>query len=244
MKFNSFLFNKSYYEAIDCLEDEMQQLHLYKAIFSYVFRKTTPQLTKAEQSIFILIKPNIDTSAKKYQAKVKNGKKGGAPKGNQNAKKSGNNLKQPKNNLKTSKNNIEKEKEKEKENEKEIEKDLKDTSFSKKQRKKSCKSIDEVLNKITNIDLKTNLQEFVKSRSSMKRPLTTYALELAIKHLKEIAKTESEQIEIIKRSITNGWLEFYPLTTERPKDEQFIHNNYTKEQIGKFMTTDLDNIEL
>ena len=44
-------------------------------------------------SLFILMKPNIDSSNNRYSASVENGKKGGAPKGNQNAKK-----KQPKNN--------------------------------------------------------------------------------------------------------------------------------------------------
>lgn len=44
------------------------------------------------ETLFALMKPSLDSAAKRYNASVANGKKGGAPSGNSNAKK------QPKNN--------------------------------------------------------------------------------------------------------------------------------------------------
>lgn len=89
MKRNSFVFYASYKEAIDNLPNE-QKLNLFNAICDYALNsKITKLKTKTEKSLFNLIIPTLDSSIKRYEANAKNGKKGGAPKGNQNA------LKQP-----------------------------------------------------------------------------------------------------------------------------------------------------
>ena len=68
--------------------------------------------------LWLSLKPTIDSSIKKYIQSVENGKKGGAPKGNNNASK------QPKNNQKLTKEqptiNLDKDKDKDKDIDKDI----------------------------------------------------------------------------------------------------------------------------
>ena len=80
----------SMYEAIKPLPDN-ERLQLYDAVTTYGIEKKAPKLTGYLQSIFTLMKPNIDSSQNRYRATQENGSKGGAPKGNQNARKPKNN---------------------------------------------------------------------------------------------------------------------------------------------------------
>ena len=108
------MFYRSFYEAIKELPRDIQG-EVYTAIMEYGLNGiTTENLKPLARSIFTLIKPILDFGNRQYE----NGLKGGAPKGNSNAKK------QPKNNPKTTqkqpKNNPNKEREKELELEGEI----------------------------------------------------------------------------------------------------------------------------
>lgn len=99
----SIVFYKSYYEAIKELPVE-QQVKIYEAIFEFGFYGNELKTTGIEKVVFNLIKPTLNSSVSRYSASVENGRKGGAPKGNTNAKKQPknnleNNLEQPKNNL-------------------------------------------------------------------------------------------------------------------------------------------------
>lgn len=104
MQKESFIFYKSFYEAIKKIPEEYQ-LELYNAVLSYCFEGIEPEnLSGIAEAMFILMKPNIDSAEKRYNASVENGRKGGAPKGNSNAKKQPKNnpettQKQPRNNL-------------------------------------------------------------------------------------------------------------------------------------------------
>lgn len=77
-----FVFYNSYYEAIKELDCKKQQ-RVMIAICEYALFGTEPKLNGVEKAIFTLIKPTIDANAKRRE----NAKKGGCPKGNQNAKK-------------------------------------------------------------------------------------------------------------------------------------------------------------
>ena len=105
---DSFVFYRSFFEAIE-IQPKNVQADIYAAIFDYVFNNKLPEgLTSIAQSMFILIKPQIDANNQRYE----NGKKGGAPKGNQNARKifTEDNQKQPlvdlKNNQKQPNDNV------------------------------------------------------------------------------------------------------------------------------------------
>ena len=71
------LIQASFYEAMQVLPDQ-ERLQLYDGICEYTLKGILPEnLSPIAKSMFILMKPNIDSSAKKYTASVSNGKKGG-----------------------------------------------------------------------------------------------------------------------------------------------------------------------
>ena len=103
MNKESFVFYKSFYEAIKNIPKE-DQLELYTAICEYSFTDNVPDLPDGiAKAMFILMKPNIDSANARYRASVENGKKGGRPKKNKNLEKPNNNLdetqEEPKQNL-------------------------------------------------------------------------------------------------------------------------------------------------
>lgn len=76
---DSFVFYKSFYDAIQKIPEEFQ-LELYNAIFKYSLEGIEPtNLSDIPQAMFTLIRPNIDSSQRRYTASVENGKKGGRP---------------------------------------------------------------------------------------------------------------------------------------------------------------------
>ena len=85
-KSNSVIILRSYWESIKDLPDDKQLLFL-KSIIEYGMDSIEPEFTGIEKSFWIQIKATIDNSMKRYNTSIENGKKGGAPKGNNNAKK-------------------------------------------------------------------------------------------------------------------------------------------------------------
>lgn len=78
----SFVFYKSFYEAISQIPPE-NQLEVYNAICKYSLEGKEPEnLSGVAGAIFILIKPNIDSSQNRYKASIENGKRGGRPRKN------------------------------------------------------------------------------------------------------------------------------------------------------------------
>lgn len=70
-----FVFLESYYEAAKDLSDK-HRLALYDAIIKYALKNEEAKLTGVTKSLFVLIQPVIDKSAKRARA----GRKGGASK--------------------------------------------------------------------------------------------------------------------------------------------------------------------
>ena len=69
--FESMVFYKSFYDAIKGLQPEMQA-EVYNAVFAYGLYGQTLELTPIANTIFTLIKPQIDANNKRRE----NGKKG------------------------------------------------------------------------------------------------------------------------------------------------------------------------
>lgn len=91
MERESFLFYRSYLEAIGKIKSVEAKYKLLMGIINYGLDRTEPEFDdELSQMAWVFIKPLLDANYRKYLA----GQKGGAPAGNQNAKK--NNLKQPK----------------------------------------------------------------------------------------------------------------------------------------------------
>ena len=107
---NTFILYANYYEILSDLSNEKLG-ELFRAILEYKSTKKQPVVSVDLLVVFKFIKNQLDLDEKKFNDKClknsQNGKKGGAPKGNQNAKK------QPK----TTQNNPNKPNENENENE-------------------------------------------------------------------------------------------------------------------------------
>lgn len=86
---NGFTFYRNYYELIKYLPDN-ERLQLLDTIFKYMFDNEEQELNGLINGIWINLKMPLDSN----KINILNGMKGGAPKGNDNAKK------QPKNNPK------------------------------------------------------------------------------------------------------------------------------------------------
>ncbi len=84
-----------------------------------------------------------------------------------------------------------------------------------KKERKNKTSYDEIVNsKINNQEIKELLYEFIKMRKLKKKPMTDRALTIQINKLLKLSSNEEEQKEIIEKSITKCWDEFYPLKRE------------------------------
>ena len=79
---DSFIFYRSFYEAINHLPED-QQLQIYKAISSYSLDFKDVNLEGIPNAIFTLIKPQLEANKKRYLNGIKgaeHGVKGGKPK--------------------------------------------------------------------------------------------------------------------------------------------------------------------
>ena len=73
------------------------------------------------------------------------------------------------------------------------------------------KTFNEIIDEYTNNEeLRMVLKEHLKIRK-LKNALTDISLQLGLRTLSNIGKTESEEILIVQQSIENGWTSFYPL---------------------------------
>ena len=80
---DGFMFYRSFMEAANMLP-EREKAALLDAVISYGLDKIEPELkTDAARVAWVLIKPILETNWQRYE----NGRKGGAPRGNQNARK-------------------------------------------------------------------------------------------------------------------------------------------------------------
>lgn len=79
-QFESMVFYRSFYEAIEDLDDNETKLRAYQAIFKYGLDGEKPELKGTEKAIFRLIKPQIDAN----NIRKTNGNKGGRPSNFQN----------------------------------------------------------------------------------------------------------------------------------------------------------------
>lgn len=80
MKRDSFVFYRSFYEAVKEIP-EQEQLQAYNLMIEYALNGTELEAKGIPKAIFALIKPQIDANTKKYENGIKGGRK---PKQNQN----------------------------------------------------------------------------------------------------------------------------------------------------------------
>lgn len=73
-------------------------------------------------------------------------------------------------------------------------------------------SVLEILNAYECSDeLRQALLDFIEERKKKRNPVSDRALKLLLKNLDTLSSQEKEKIEIVERSIMNGWAGFFPL---------------------------------
>ena len=83
---DAFVCYRSYIEAIRLLPED-KRWEFFEKVICYSLDGVDPELQDYDTKLaFTLMKANIDSCNKRYKSSVENGKKGGAPKGNNNAK--------------------------------------------------------------------------------------------------------------------------------------------------------------
>lgn len=104
---------------------------------------------------------------------------------------------------------------------------------NKKEKKKNnnkgdvCGTVDEVI-LVQSAELQEPLRDFVEMRKAIKKPITTKGLELAVKKLRQMAKSTAEAIEIINQSIMNSWQSFYPLHNDKGNKQNIVRQGSTQ----------------
>lgn len=89
-------------------------------------------------------------------------------------------------------------------------------------------------------ELQEPLQEYVKMRKAIKKPITTHGLELALKRLNELTDDTSVAVKIINQSIMNSWQGLFELKSENKTNATaFKSRNYSKEELD----SNIDNID-
>lgn len=108
------------------------------------------------------------------------------------------------------------------------------------------KDIKSQIEEFENENFKNVLKEFVEMRKKIKKPMTDYAFRLLLSKLNKMATNEETKIDILNQSIQHSWQDVYELKPDyKPKTVQqtqqnFIHNDYSKEQVDEIYTN-LDN---
>jgi hypothetical protein len=98
---------------------------------------------------------------------------------------------------------------------------------NKKESKKSAvsRSFDELIDCYTNnLELQNELKAHLKTRKMKKGAMTNRAIELSFKELDRLSNDDIKKIEIVQRSIQNGWTSFFEL----PKQKIGDYDHYYK----------------
>lgn len=89
----------------------------------------------------------------------------------------------------------------------------------KKEKNKKRKTFEEVLAENNcSEDLESSIRDFIDMRKTIKKPMTSKALELLFKNLEKLTNLEEEKIAILNQSIERGWQTVYPLKTNNMRN--------------------------
>ena len=89
----------------------------------------------------------------------------------------------------------------------------------KKEKNKKRKTFEEVLAENYCLEeLESSIRDGIDMRKTIKKPMTSKALELLIKNLEKLTNLEEEKIAILNQSIERGWQTVYPLKTNNMRN--------------------------
>ncbi len=197
---DSFILYLEQKQIFEMLTDE-EAGQLIKAIFEYEDTGQTVTLDRSLQIAFLPIKNVLDRNKEKYEKVVERNKKNIEKRWNKEDTKNTTG----KNGIPKNTKNTDNDNEHDNDNDNEHDND-------KKEKNKKRKTFDDVFseNHFSN-DLENTIKDFIDMRKTIKKPMTTKALELLIRNLKKLTNLEDEQIAILNQSIEHGWQTVYPL---------------------------------
>ena len=89
----------------------------------------------------------------------------------------------------------------------------------KKEKNKKRKTFEEVLAENNcSEELESSVRDFIDMRKTIKKPMTSKALELLLRNLEKLTNLEEEKIAILNQSIEHGWQTVYPLKTNNMRN--------------------------
>lgn len=95
---------------------------------------------------------------------------------------------------------------------------INNTSNKERKKESNAATFNEILSSYTsNLDLLKALQEYIKMRQRIRKPLTNHALRLVLKKLDGLAVDDYTKISILEQSIMNGWQGLFPLKEDTNK---------------------------
>lgn len=81
-----------------------------------------------------------------------------------------------------------------------------------KEKNKKRKTFDDIFSENNfSEELENTIKDFIDMRKTIKKPMTTKALELLLRNLEKLTNLEEEKIAILNQSIEHGWQTVYPL---------------------------------
>ena len=189
MERDSFVFYSSFLKAIRAIKKRDIQAELALAIIEYGITGETAECGEMVSMAMELIKPQLEANNQKYI----NGLKGGAPKGNQNAKKG---KEQPKNNQETTE-------EQPKNNQKQPNENVNENDNVNEEEKKYIKKENQDFS-----SLWEEWENYMKEVHSFRH--NDYSRQKSQEKLKELGKNDLAAMQkIVNNSIGNNYKDFY-----------------------------------
>lgn len=108
----------------------------------------------------------------------------------------------------------------------------------KKEKNKKRKTFEEVLAENNcSEELEITVRDFIDMRKTIKKPMTSKALELLFRNLEKLTNLEEEKIAILNQSIEHGWQTVYPLKTNNMRNSS---KSETKEEAKQEELKEID----
>ena len=202
---DSFILYLEQKQIFEMLTDE-EAGQLIKAIFEYEDTGQIVLLDRSLQIAFLPIRNVLDRNKEKYEKVVERNKKNLEKRWNREDTKNT-----------TGKNGIPKNT-KNTDNDNDNDNDNEHDNI-KKEKNKKRKTFEEVFAENNcSEELKITVRDFIDMRKTIKKPMTSKALELLFRNLEKLTNLEEEKIAILNQSIEHGWQTVYPLKTNNMRN--------------------------
>ena len=214
---DSFILYLEQKQIFEMLTNE-EAGQLIKAIFEYEGTGQIVNLDRSLQIAFLPIKSALDRNKEKYENVVKRNKRNIEKRWKKENTKNTTGKKCIQKNTQNTDN--EHDNERDNENYNEHDKD-------KKEKNKKRKTFDDILaeNHFTK-ELEDTIRDFIDMRKTIKKPMTSKALELLLRNLEKLTNLEEEKIAILNQSIEHGCQTVYPLKNNNQNNSRGGMNDF------------------